>query len=66
MKHCAVIAPHCLQAPALVWDEKLAASAQAWADTCSFGSSSTPGVGENLGFGYSTFQSAVKNWYQQV
>lgn len=55
-----------MQAPALVWDEKLVASAKAWAATCTFGASRTAGVGENLGFGYSSFLDAVKGWYQQV
>jgi hypothetical protein len=50
----------------LVWDEKLAASAKKWADTCTFGVSRTPGVGEALGFGYATFPDAVKGWYNQV
>lgn len=54
------------QAPALVWDEKLAASAKAWASTCTFGFSRTAGVGENLGFGYSALPDAVKSWYAQV
>jgi hypothetical protein len=56
---------HC-QAPALAWDEKLAASAKAWAATCQFAVSGTPGVGEGLGFGYSSFTEAVKDWYGQV
>lgn len=58
--------PPSMQAPALIWDEKLAASAKKWADTCTFGVSGTPGVGEALGFGYSTFPDAVKGWYNQV
>eukprot|EP00775_Hariotina_reticulata_P009864 gene9864-10022_t len=54
------------QVPALVWDSKLAASAKAWAGTCRFAVSGTPGVGENLGFGYRSFTDTVKAWYQQV
>ncbi len=55
-----------IQVSALVWDEKLAASAQALAKTCQFAPSSTPGVGEALGFGYASFSDAVKAWYKQV
>lgn len=54
------------QAAALVWDEKLVASAKKWADTCTFGVSRTAGVGEALGFGYRTFPDAVNGWYNQV
>lgn len=54
------------QVPALVWDDKLAASAKAWADGCQFAVSGTPGVGEALGFGYATFTDAVNSWYKQV
>ncbi|WIA37933.1 hypothetical protein OEZ86_001310 [Tetradesmus obliquus] len=54
------------QAPALAWDEKLAASAKAWAATCQFAVSRTPGVGEGLGFGYSSLPEAVQDWYAQV
>jgi hypothetical protein len=54
------------QVPALAWDDKLAASAKAWASTCQFAVSGTPGVGEGLGFGYSSMPEAVKDWYGQV
>jgi hypothetical protein len=54
------------QAPALAWDEKLAASAQAWAATCQFAVSGMPGVAEGLGYGYSSLPEAIKDWYAQV
>jgi len=63
-----ILRPPCwaLQVPSLTWDSKLAASAMAWAGTCHFAVSGTPGVGENLGFGYPAFNDTVKGWYQQV
>jgi uncharacterized protein YkwD len=45
----------------LVWDEDLAAGAQAWADTCPGGHSSGPYM-ENMGFGYATAQLLVAAW----
>jgi hypothetical protein len=54
------------QAPALVWDDKLAASAGKWAATCSCSLSRTAGVGEALGCGYAALPDAVNGWYKQV
>lgn len=51
---------------ALGWDDALAASAQAWAGTCSMASSWAPGVGENLAYGYGSWVEAVDAWYRQV
>ncbi|KAF6253115.1 CAP domain-containing protein [Scenedesmus sp. NREL 46B-D3] len=54
------------QAAPLAWDERLEASAKAWAATCQFAVSGTPGVGEGLGFGYGSLPQAIKDWYGQV
>jgi uncharacterized protein YkwD len=40
--------------PPLVWDCSLAATAQAWADTCPTGHSGTSGLGENIYWSGST------------
>jgi hypothetical protein len=63
---CCKLPPLSPQAPALAWDEKLAASAKAWAATCQFAVSGTQGVAEGLGFGYSCLAQAVQDWYAQV
>lgn len=55
-----------LQVPALTWDARLAASAAAWASKCQFGPSHSPGVGENLGFGYARATDAISAWYKRV
>lgn len=52
--------------PALAWDAKLAASAQAWADKCPNGHSGTSGVGENMAWGYANFPAAIDAWYNEV
>jgi uncharacterized protein YkwD len=49
----------------LVWDEGLAASAQAWADNCVFEHSGTAGAGENLAYG-ANLVGSVDMWYNEV
>jgi hypothetical protein len=51
--------------PALAWDAKLAAAAQAWADSCPWTSSDLP-YGENMAFGYDSFGDALDAWYSEV
>lgn len=51
-------------APPLVWDKTVAASAQAWADRCKFEHSSS-GYGENLAWGFSSWQAVVDAWYDE-
>lgn len=60
-------------APGLSWDPKLAAAAQAWADTCpwSYSSEAEGGggavqYGENMGWGYDSFVDVVEAWYSEV
>lgn len=51
-------------APPLVWDERLAASAQAWANQCTFDHSRP---GENLAMGSDmTPAEGVDMWYNEV
>jgi uncharacterized protein YkwD len=50
----------------LTWDAELAASAEEWAQTCSMAQSWTPGVGENLAYGYKGWDEAVDAWYREV
>lgn len=68
--------PHCFHftkhryrakhnAPALAWDTKLAAVAQAWADSCPWGLSDQP-YGENMAWGYNGFADAMEAWYSEV
>jgi hypothetical protein len=62
-------AKHC--APAVVWDDEVAASAQAWADQCTF-SHDDPArgeLGENLAAGTTLTESPerpVDSWYSEV
>ncbi|KAH9462650.1 hypothetical protein Pst134EB_006534 [Puccinia striiformis f. sp. tritici] len=48
-------------APPLVWDPKLAATAQGWANRCYFEHSKS-GYGENIAAGYPTIESVVQDW----
>ncbi|KIY97556.1 Protein PRY1 [Monoraphidium neglectum] len=50
----------------LSWDAPLAAQAQGYADGCPNGHSGMSGVGENLAWGYSSFEEAVNAWYNEV
>lgn len=52
-------------APALSWDTKLAAAAQAWVDSCPSGLSDNP-YGENMAWGYDSLQEAAGAWYAEV
>lgn len=52
-------------APALSWDPKLAAAAQAWVHSCPSGLSDNP-YGENMAWGYDSFQEAAGAWYAEV
>jgi len=65
--HNAARSKHC--APALKWSAQIAASAQAWANGCTFSHQANSGYGENLFWGtagaYSP-QVAVANWYGEV
>lgn len=70
--HNRVRARHC--APPLRWSAKVAASAQAWADTirdrgCALGHSGNPKYGENLAAGTSGLLDAdavVGMWYDEL
>ena len=53
----------CHDAPPLVWDAALAASAQKWAAACVFAHSR---AGENLCRGYETFGACVRAWYAEA
>ncbi|MEO8668133.1 MAG: CAP domain-containing protein, partial [Bauldia sp.] len=58
-------AKHC--APALTWSAGVAASAQHWADACSFSHQGGTGLGENLAWGTGvTGGGAVDMWYGEV
>ena len=69
--HNRVRAKHC--APPLQWSKKLAASAQAWANTirnrgCALGHSGNPSYGENLAAGTSGIldpDAVVGMWYDE-
>jgi len=54
-------------APALTWDDSLAADGQTWADSCDFVHSAM-GNGENLYAGTGSFNgaSAVTSWYNEI
>lgn len=52
-------------AAALTWDAKLAAAAQAWADSCPWSLSDSV-YGENIAWGYNSFGDAVEAWYSEV
>jgi hypothetical protein len=60
---CSYRAKH--NAPALSWDPKLAAVAQAWAESCPAGLSDNP-YGENMAWGYGSFIDATEAWYSEV
>lgn len=49
---CVACAFKCSQAPPLVWDDALAASAASWASGCPNGHSGYAGVGENMACEY--------------
>ena len=65
--HNALRSQHCV--PAMTWSAEIAASAQQWANSCSFSHQSQSGYGENLVWGtagaYSA-QIAVNNWYAEI
>jgi uncharacterized protein YkwD len=48
----------------LVWDDRLAAYAERYANRCEFRHSSSP-YGENLAAGYPTLAAAIKFWYDE-
>lgn len=52
-------------APALVWDETLAAYAQKWSDRCVFEHSHGK-YGENLAEGHPSWTAVVDAWYNEV
>lgn len=59
------------QAPPMVWDPALAATAQAWADRGEFTHSMKPGVGENLAMVWdqgvnSAVDASINMWYDEV
>ena len=51
--------------PAMVWDDKIAAQAQAYANRCQFSHSGTPGVGENLCMGHGDWNACISAWYNE-
>ena len=53
------------QAPPLKWDESIAEDSYKYAMTCPQGHSHAPNRGENLAWGYTTFDSAIKAWYDE-
>jgi hypothetical protein len=63
--------PKPISMPALVWDSKLESVAQRWADTCSTSHNpnrsawyGTGYVGENLAWGYSSFETAITSGWE--
>jgi len=65
--HNAYRSKHCV--PPLTWSAQLAASAQQWANGCTFSHQAKSGYGENLFWGtagaYSS-KDAVANWYGEI
>ncbi len=52
------------QVEPLTWSVAIAASAQAYADTCPTGHSQS-GYGENIAWGYSSIPAVVTAWYEE-
>ena len=52
------------QVAPVTWSDTVAASAQAFADTCPNGHSSS-GYGENMAWGYRSITAVVKAWYDE-
>jgi uncharacterized protein YkwD len=68
-RHNTLRADHC--AAPLVWDEEVAASAQAWADQCTGDHAKGTGMGENLAGrtgddAMNTLETRVDSWYSEV
>ena len=67
-KHNELRAPHC--SPALVWSDRVAASAQMWADKlasegCDLVHDDDSPYGENLAVGHSNMNEAIQDWYNE-
>jgi len=52
--------------PPLAWDGELEAAARAFTSRCPGGHSGAQGVGENMAWGYRSWQQAVDAWYREV
>lgn len=68
-RHNALRADHC--AAPLVWDEEVAASAQAWSARCKQEHATGTGLGENLagnqaGDALTTLETRVDKWYSEI
>ncbi|CAO3668894.1 unnamed protein product [Umbelopsis ramanniana] len=49
-------------APALVWNATLANFAESWVDKCINAHSNSPVYGENMGYGYNTWEAMIDTW----
>ncbi|HTU58077.1 MAG TPA: CAP domain-containing protein [Polyangiales bacterium] len=68
-RHNALRADHC--AAPLVWDEEVAATAQAWSARCKQEHAKGTGLGENLAFdqaadALTTLETRVDSWYSEI
>jgi len=73
MTHCRVLLlVRQLLCSLKVWDDEIAEIAQRWADNCQFEHDAMrriPGkfsLGQNLAAGYTTWDSAIQGWYDEV
>ncbi|KAG0173856.1 hypothetical protein DFQ28_002563 [Apophysomyces sp. BC1034] len=52
-------------APPLKWSNTLASFAQSWSDKCVFKHSGHKGYGENLAYGYPSWNTSITAWYDE-